>query len=306
MAMALLDVSIPADRFRIDAVDISTRVLTQAGRAVYGRNSFRGHELEFRDRHFEATADGHRLSETVRRQVCFQQGNLFAAGFLPGVERYDVIFCRNVLIYFDRATQDRAIAVLKRLLKPKGVLFVAPAEAGLPSSHDFVSTNLPMAFGFRRGVGVRPVPKRVPAPFKRLAVRSPLATPAPALRPAGAAFTAPAAASRTDLVTEKSADIGEAMRLADQGHFVEAATCCAEHLRQHGPSAAAFHLMGLVRDATGNQPEAAGYYRKALYLEPNHYGTQIHLALLMEKQGDTAGAQVLRDRARRLEQQHKT
>jgi chemotaxis protein methyltransferase WspC len=96
------------------------------------------------------------------------------------------------------------------------------------------------------------------------------------------------------------------MRLADQGHFVEAANCCEEHLRQHGPSAAAFHLMGLVRDATGNQPEAVGYYRKALYLEPDHYGTQIHLALLMEKQGDTAGAQVLRNRARRLEQQHKT
>jgi chemotaxis protein methyltransferase WspC len=306
MAMALLDVSIPADRFRIDAVDISTRVLTQAGRAVYGRNSFRGHELEFRGRHFEATADGYRLSETVRRQVCFQQGNLFAAGLLPGVERYDVIFCRNVLIYFDRATQDRAIAVLKRLLKPNGVLFVAPAETGLPSSHDFVSTNLPLAFAFRGSDGVRPVPRRVPAPFKRPAGRSPLATPVPAPRPAHAASRGPAAASRPDLVTEKSADIGEAMRLADQGHFVEAATCCAEHLRQHGPSAAAFHLMGLVRDATGNQPEAAGYYRKALYLEPNHYGTQIHLALLMEKQGDTAGAQVLRDRARRLEQQHKT
>jgi chemotaxis protein methyltransferase WspC len=64
--------------------------------------------------------------------------------------------------------------------------------------------------------------------------------------------------------------------------------------------------MGLVRDATGNQPEAVSYYRKALYLEPNHGEAQIHLALLMEKQGDTAGAQVLRNRARRLEQQSKT
>lgn len=305
MAMALLDAAIPADRFRIDAVDISTRVLTQARRAVYGRNSFRGHELEFRDRHFEATAHGYRLSETVRGQVRFQQGNLFAAGFLPGVELYDFIFCRNVLIYFDRATQDRAIVVLKRLLKPKGVLFVAPAETGLPSSHDFVSTNLPLAFAFRRSAAVPAQPKRVPAPLKRSSIRPPVAASAPALRPARAASAAPAAASRTGLVTEKSADIGEAMRLADQGHFVEAATSCAEHLRQHGPSAEAFHLMGLVRDATGNQPEAAGYYRKALYLEPNHYVTQIHLALLMEKQGDIAGAQVLRDRARRLEQQHK-
>jgi chemotaxis protein methyltransferase WspC len=59
--------------------------------------------------------------------------------------------------------------------------------------------------------------------------------------------------------------------------------------------------MGLVRDATGKHSEAAAYYRKALYLDPNHYDTQIHLALLMEKEGDSAGAQVLRNRARRLE-----
>lgn len=305
MAMALLDVAIPADRFRIDAVDISTRVLTQAGHAVYGRNSFRGHELAFRDRHFDATARGYRLSETVRRQVRFQQGNLFAAGFLPGVELYDFIFCRNVLIYFDRATQDQAIVVLKRLLKPKGVLFVAAAETGLPSSHDFVSTNLPLAFAFRRSAAGPAQPKRVPGPVKTSSIGRPMLLRAPVLRPALAISPAPVAASRTSLATEASADIGEATRLADQGHFVEAATCCSEHLRQHGPSAAAFHLMGLVREATGNQPEAVDYYRKALYLEPNHYVTQVHLALLMEKQGNTAGAQVLRNRARRLEQQDK-
>jgi len=63
--------------------------------------------------------------------------------------------------------------------------------------------------------------------------------------------------------------------------------------------------MGLVRDATGNHEEASSYYRKALYLDPNHYETQIQLALLMEKQGDASGAQVLRNRSRRLEQQRK-
>ena len=71
MAIALLDAPIPAERFRIDAVDISTRVLRQAGLGVYGRNSFRGQALEFRDRHFDQTAPGYRLNESVRRQVRF-------------------------------------------------------------------------------------------------------------------------------------------------------------------------------------------------------------------------------------------
>src|SRR5438093_975626 len=122
MAMALLDAGVPADRFHIDAVDISARVLSQAGRGLYGRNSFRGQDLAFRDRYFRAAADGYRLSEAVCQQVRFQQGNLFDGGFLPGVERFEVIFCRNVLIYFDRPTQDRAIHILKRLLTMSGVM----------------------------------------------------------------------------------------------------------------------------------------------------------------------------------------
>jgi len=109
-----------------------------------------------------------------------------------------------------------------------------------------------------------------------------------------------------DRAAEPEVGIDEATRLADQGRLVEATACCEEHLRQHGPSANAFHLMGLVRDATGNQPEASDYYRKALYLDPNHHEALIHLALLMEKKGNTAGAQLLRNRARRLEQNSKS
>lgn len=301
MAMALLDASIPADRFRIDAVDISTRALAHARHGVYGRNSFRGHELAFRDRHFEAAAHDYRVNEAVRQQVRFQQGNLFADDLLPGAERYDVIFCRNVLIYFDRATQDRAIVVLNRLLKANGVVFVAPAETALPPSHGFVSTNLPLTFSFRRAAAAPPALRKAREPVQPRPIPRP-ASPAPRPSAALARVAAPTAPSGGGLHTTKTADLGEAMRLADQGHFVEAAVCCDEYLRQNGSSANAFYLMGLVRDATGNSTEAVSYYRKALYLEPNHAEAQIHLALLMEKLGDMAGAQVLRHRARRLEQ----
>jgi chemotaxis protein methyltransferase WspC len=324
MAMALFEASVPASRFRVDAVDISDRNLAQGIRAVYGKNSFRGDELGFRDRHFDATSEGYRLRENVRRQVRFEHGNLFAANLLPGVAIYDVIFCRNVLIYFDRPTQDRALVVLKRLLHDEGVLFVAPAETALPPDHDLISTNEPLAFAFRKA-GVRPSMKRkATRAAPALALRHPPVKTLPTFN-RGARnerrdkdlvlkeFSASSAAKR-DAFSERSpsarsvdpaADLTEATRLADQGHFVEAATCCEEHLRLSGPSATAFYLLGLVRDATGNHSESAAYYRKALYLDANHYDAQIHLALLMEKQGDTAGAQVLRKRAHRLEEKIK-
>ena len=325
MAMALFDASVPAGRFRVDAVDISARNLAQGISAVYGKNSFRGDELGFRDRHFDATSEGYRLRENVRRQVRFEQGNLFAADLLPGVAIYDVIFCRNVLIYFDRPTQDRALVVLKRLLHAAGTLFVAPAETALPGSHDLVSTNEPLAFAFRKA-SVRPsaMKRKATRPGTPLALRHPPVKTLPTLNRGERKerrdkdlvlkeFSAIAAVKRDPFShrspsarsADPAADLTEATRLADQGHFVEAATCCEEHLRRSGPSATAFYLLGLVRDATGNHSESAAYYRKALYLDANHYDAQIHLALVMEKQGDSAGAQVLRNRARRLEEKSK-
>src|SRR5262249_23340192 len=150
IAMALLDTGVPAKRFLVDAVDVSERVLQFARRALYGRNSFRGKDLHFRERHFETHANEYRLSKAVQQQVRFQHGNLFHADFLPGSAIYDIIYCRNLLIYFDSATQKRAIQILTRLLTTKGFLFLGPSETSLAPTGDFVSLRVPMAFGFRR------------------------------------------------------------------------------------------------------------------------------------------------------------
>jgi len=159
IAMALQDVSVPAHRFRIVAVDVSQRVLAQGRRGVYGRNSFRGTDLTFRDRYFTPVADGYHLVDTVRQQVHFEQGNLLSHAFLADAEPYDVIFCRNLLIYFDRPTQERAISALTRLLSPEGFLFVGSSETGLFLNNDFVSARLPMAFAFRRAAATRGKPE---------------------------------------------------------------------------------------------------------------------------------------------------
>lgn len=302
MAMALLDAGVPPDRFRIDAVDISGRAIARADRAVYGKNSFRGHELSFRGRHFDATPDGYRLKDAVRRQVHFQQANLLAADFCPGVEIYDVVFCRNLLIYFDRPTQDRAVAVLERLLASKGTLFVAPSETGLVLTHDFVSAKMALAFAFRKSSAASPSSKpRADRPVRRPSTPRPAAAPGPPIRVTRAAPQAPRAEPQPPASGERQSGLDRAMRLADQGRFAEAASCCEAHLRQHGPSAQAFHLMALVRDASGNQSDASDYYRKALYLDPDHHEALVHFALLVEQQGDASRAQALRNRARRVE-----
>lgn len=301
IAMTLLDAGCPANRFRVDALDISARALARARHAVYGKNSFRGNDLGYRELHFEAADHGWHLREAVRRQVHFKQGNMFAADFMPGAEIYDVIFCRNLLIYFDRPTQDRAIEVLTRLLSAKGVLFVGPSETALLTSHGFVSAKLPLAFAFRKRSAVAPaaLPKPQPRP-KPLAAQPRIEAPG-----SGLIRAAPLLAQRPHpsgaAAVQPEPDLTDAGRLADQGRLVEAAVCCEAYMRRHGPSAQGFHLMGLIRDAAGDRADAALFYRKALYLDPQHQQALIHLALLLEKRGEAAAAQLLRERLRRLQ-----
>jgi chemotaxis protein methyltransferase WspC len=306
MAMALLDAGVPAEHFRIDAVDISTQALAHAERGVYGKNSFRGTELEFRERYFETTAQGQRMRDSVRLAVHFQQGNLFTTDVLSEAEIYDVVFCRNLLIYFDSATQNRAVEALRRLLRPEGVLFVGPSEAGLLLNYEFTPVKVPLAFAFRKAhatpraaaaASTKSIERRVARP-KVAATRATLRLPASSTAPRESAQPAVALES---VPVSPERGLRDASSLADQGRLVEAALACEAHLRQHGPSVEAFHLLGLIRAAVGNLAEARECYRKALYLDQNHHETLLHLALLLEKQGDIASAQVLRNRLQRLE-----
>ena len=300
MAMALLDADFSTERFVIDALDISERSLAQARNGVYGKNSFRGSDLAFRDRYFEPAADGHRVNDVVRRAVRFQRGNVLAADFLSGVEAYDAIFCRNLLIYFDEPTQDRTIATLCRMLTDEGLLFVGPAESSTLLDHDLVSAKVPLAFAFRR------MPRRAAAqPSQPPATHGAASAATPKIdgraahrdnpinkpaKPAAAPTPEPAAPDRID----------EAFTLANQGRLEEAAALCEEQLRTHGPSAPAFYLMGLICSADGRLSAADRCYRKALYLDQNHHDALVHLALLLEQQGDAHGAKLLRGRAQKL------
>jgi len=297
MVMALLDAGIPPDSFRVDAVDISIRALERAQDGTYGRNSFRGEDLTFRDRHFMPVTGGHRISDAVSRHVRFTKGNVFDPGFLAAAEEYDVVFCRNLLIYFDMPEQHRAIAVLKRLLLPEGQLFVGPSETTLLLSCGFVPARIPLAFAFHAERDVSSAPPKASRHIRSFA--APMA--APSVRELPASVSAPPPPPPDSPKSAAKPDIEDIRRLADQGHLAEAAHACEEHIRVYGASAPALYLLALIRDSAGSYQEAADHYRKTLYLDPHHKEALAHLSFLLEKQGDVAAARILHGRLDRLE-----
>jgi chemotaxis protein methyltransferase WspC len=297
MAMALLQAGYP-DRFRIDAVDISAVALGRAQAAEYGKNSFRGTDLAFREQFFVPTARGYQLDADVRKRVCFHQGNLLSSESLPDGAAYDFIFCRNLLIYFDRDSQQRAVQRLGKLLRPDGVLFVGPAEAGLMFDTTFTSLRVRLAFAFRA--------PGVPDGAPKAAARTPhAASPAPTSIGQPRPIEAPGARSREPAPSRQvpavhEVQLAEVSELADRGDLSAALQACRALLRSQGDSVDALHLMGLILAARGELQAAAQFYRKALYLNPAHHDTMVHFRLLLEKLGDVSGARLLRERMQRL------
>jgi chemotaxis protein methyltransferase WspC len=283
LAIALLDAGVASERLEIDAVDISARALSRARNGIYGKNSFRVSNLEFRKKYFRSTPEGFSIDPSILKLVRFSEGNVLAEKFQPPNSIYDFIFCRNLLIYFDGATQCKALARIHDLLASDGFLFVGAAEQPLVLDKGFVSAHLPMAFACRKGSTASKEVTYETGALREAAV--------------------PRLASQTDGNGAKheivqQMDLETARRLADKGHLREAAKICEAHLKNSEPSAQAYYLMGLVQDASGDLA-AADYYRKALYLDPNHYESLLQMALWFQKNGESAMARRYKSRAQR-------
>lgn len=299
IAMALLDAGLKPHQFKVDGMDISPLSVDKARRAVYGKNSFRGQDLQFRDRHFMPEQDGHRVNEYVREQVRWQVGNVLDPTLLASEPAFDFVFCRNLLIYFDQPTQKQVFEVLKRLTHIDGVLFIGPAEGSLLGRLGMRSIGIPQSFAFSRHSEPHPEPLPTPKPVA-VPVSQPLrsAPPAPVRNRPFAAVTALP-------VTKKTANpdaatlLAQIAALANEGKSAEARAACEHYLRSHEPVAQVFYWLGLLSDVAGLSLEAQGFYRKALYLEPQHPEALMHLAALLQAQGDTAGARRLQERAAR-------
>jgi len=117
--------------FELTASDIDSRVLETAGRGVYRAQGLKGLTHEQLQRFFmrgKGNNDGLvRVRPELRKPVTFLSVNLIRDDW-PFREPFDVVFCRNVMIYFDAPTQRRVLERIHRVLKPGGTLFVGHAE----------------------------------------------------------------------------------------------------------------------------------------------------------------------------------
>lgn len=133
----------PGFRYRIMATDISTRVLALAAHGVYPIEQTSKVPHDILKRYFQkgvgASTGKVKVKEELRRAVTFQRFNLMDD--FPWHGEMDVIFCRNVMIYFDRQTQERLIGKFHQCLNKGGYLFIGHSESISSIKHDFIQVE---------------------------------------------------------------------------------------------------------------------------------------------------------------------
>ncbi|GAB3488114.1 chemotaxis protein CheR [Curvibacter fontanus] len=131
LIMTALDSLGPQTSFKLWASDIDSKVLATAARGVYRQDSIKGVDMAKLQRFFlrgKGSNEGFlRVKPELQRLVEFLSVNLIRDDW-PFREPFDVVFCRNVMIYFDAPTQRSVLERIHRVMKPGGLLFVGHSE----------------------------------------------------------------------------------------------------------------------------------------------------------------------------------
>jgi len=140
----------PGRGWEIDACDLNPERIARAKEAVYEEGSLRTCDVETRRRYFAREGDRFRLRERYRAGVRFFQSNLLSPGFALERDGYDVVLCRNLLIYFGDLAFDRVIGLFARALRPGGYLFLGHSESLFDRSTDLQPVVLGGAVVYRK------------------------------------------------------------------------------------------------------------------------------------------------------------
>ncbi|MDY7232388.1 CheR family methyltransferase [Hyalangium rubrum] len=312
------------DHMEVVATDISRAALARAHKARYGPWSLRGEGAERMTPFLRPDDKQYVLDTEVRRRVRFRHLNL-ALDTWPstdsGVHGMDIIFCRNVLIYFTRATIEAVARRLHESLAEGGFLLTGPSDPSLHGLAPLEPLLLPWGIAWRRApagtarallppVSVYSPPPAPPTPPPAIFSPPPVSPPPAPREPPPAPPLAPVVApppleparqalARGDWreaarLAEAEVDSPEtalvAVRALANVEPEKAVRACAEAAARYPLSAELRYLEAVLLLGLGRLAEAERAVRQVLYLEPSLAVAYLTLGHVLRRLGDTAGA----------------
>lgn len=331
LAMVLREGGLPAGwTATIKGADLSPTVVERARAGRYTAWSLRDVPRLTKERWFTRAGKDFILDPSIRSMVTFYERNLTREDpELFGPELYDVVFCRNVVMYFTPDQLQRVIDRLARTLVPGGHLFLGHAETLRGVTHDFALCHTHNTFYYRKGrlesatkiaaataVAVEPSTGWVDA-VQGAAERVRVVTstpsdppPAPAKRPAELEAALGLLANErfdealgvlaslpVEARSEPDALLLRAVLETHAGRVAEAETACHDLLALDEMNAGAHYVLALCRESVGDAKGANEHDRTAAYLDPTFAMPRLHLGITARRAGDNDTARNELERA---------
>ncbi|MEV0902363.1 CheR family methyltransferase [Actinoplanes sp. NPDC049802] len=271
-------------------VDANREMLRRARAATYSSWSLRDTPEHVRRRWFRETDEGFQVHPEIVSAVRFAEHNV--AGDDPQLwqpSRYDVIFCRNLLMYLTEEVSTGLVSRMTRALADDGHLFLGHTDMlgghpeGLEACHEDGTVY------YRRRSSTAPAADPAPPPARTRPI--PPARPAPERDVRSRAL----GLLRDDRFAEALDVLGPAdpllrgVLLAQLGRFAEARDTAQRLIDAGGPHPDAHHLLGVCHELDRAE-KAAGQYRLAAYLDPAFAMPRLRMGVLARRHGDRRGA----------------
>lgn len=304
---------------RILATDVSAEAVERARRGCYQERALRGVPAGRLGRYFCRRPDGYELRPDVRERVAFEEFNLAYPRYpRPAGDGWDIIFCRNVTMYFRPETARQVVARFRDVLRPGGFLVLSPTESLCSICDDFETIEAAGAFIHvkppllpalaeqrRTGSPARPA---APAPASRGLNHRAALTLSPTARAVGpnedeACSRAIAAVAADDWEQAEQAlgpFAGEARSVrprlllawlsAMRGEAEVATELCQELLARDPLLGPAHYALGLVASRAGDLDESAEHFGKAVYSDDGLVPAYYHLGVTQCSRRDLAAA----------------
>jgi len=256
--------------------DINRHALARARQGIFEEWALRSTSEDVKRACFSRQGKRWQLAPEYKARVSFQYHNLVQDSFpslLNNLSSFDLILCRNVMIYFGPDLMQRLVRQFQESLVPGGWLLVGPTEPNMTYFTSFHTVNAPGVTLYQKPKRAFPLPvplasmtiPAIPAPSAALPASSPTSTPA--AEPAGLT-------------------LADARRYADRGAWESANRCCEELLKKDNLTSVVHFYHALVLEQLRRHAEAERSLRRAIYLDRQAVLPHYYLGLFLQSKGD--------------------
>ncbi len=282
IASTLFEAGLNKSNFTIDAMDISNNAISFANCGIYPKNHTQIEDVSFINQYIFENGENIYVDDQLKSQISFINANLLDINSL-NKKKYDIIFCRNVFIYFTKKAREKVILNLKNLLIKGGLIFTGHAELNIFLNSGFIKTGTKNSFVCSVGKKKKKELKKKKKRELKINIKK-------------------AIISKEQINIEKEPTVltyQMIKSLADIGEYQKAMLLCETYIEEMKPDAEIFYIKGLIHQLQNSMDNAQVNFEKAIYLKPDYYDALLQMSFLMEKKGKLKSAVLFKNRAKR-------